>query len=375
MKILHIEAGKNLYGGALQVLYLVGGLKRLYGDDVENVLICPTGCDLAEAASEHATVYAMEMKGDLDFGLKGRIQEVIRKEKPDLVHVHSRRGADIWGPWAALSEGVPVICSRRVDNPEPNWLAKFKYGKFNKVITISEGIRQVLLNEGVPAQHVVCVHSAVDTEQYNPEKPAGDKEWFQQEFGFENKAFDQKIITIANFAQMIERKGQETLMQAFSSLVEEFPNARLMLFGKGPKFEQYQAFAESQKIKDKVIFPGFRNDIARILPHIDIVAHPATMEGLGVALLQSAACGAPIVATAAGGIPEIVQNEHNGFLIEIGDVQALTDRLKRLLQDELLRHKQGLAGREKVLNEFSIDAMAAGNYQVYQQVYNRVLNN
>lgn len=360
MKILHIEAGKNLYGGALQVLYLLGGLKRLYGDKVDNVLICPTCCDLASAAQEFASVYAMEMKGDVDFGLKGRIQQVIRKEKPDLVHVHSRRGADIWGPWAARSEGVPVICSRRVDNPEPNWLAKFKYGKFNKVITISKGIREVLLSEGVPPEHVLCVHSAVDTEQYNLEKPDGDKQWFQKEFGLA-----EDTITIANFAQMIERKGQETLMEAFSTLVDEFPTAKLMLFGKGPKLEQYQAFAAQKGLKDKVIFPGFRNDIARILPHIDIVAHPATMEGLGVALLQSAACGVPIVATAAGGIPEIVQDGYNGFLVDVGDVNVLASRLKLLLGDAPLRHAQGLAGRNKVLSEFSIDAMASGNYQVY----------
>lgn len=363
MKILHIEAGKNLYGGALQVFYLLEGLKRLKGSEVENILICPSDCELAKRSDALATVYAMPMKGDLDFGLKARIRQVIQREKPDLVHVHSRRGADIWGLWAARTENVPVICSRRVDNPEPAWLAQFKYSKFNKVITISEGIRQVLLQEGVPEERVTCVHSAVDTEQYQPIQNGEDATWFREEFGLQDNS-----LVIANLAQMIKRKGQEVLIGSFASIVEDFPHAVLMLFGKGPKQEDYQALVKDLGLQDKVIFPGFRTDIGRILPNVDVVVHPATMEGLGVALLQSAACGKPIVATDAGGIPEIVEHDLNGYLIEVGDGDELSHYVRLLLGDNALRQKLGHAGRDKVLSEFSINAMTLGNFALYEQV-------
>lgn len=367
MKVLHIEAGKNLYGGALQVLYLLNELKAQHGDKIENSLICPVGCDLAERASAVAQVFPMKMGGDLDIGLKSRIAAVIADIQPDLVHVHSRRGADIWGLFAARSANVPVVCSRRVDNPEPAWLAKWKYHKYNKVVSISEGIRQVLLSEGVAPEHVICVHSAVDTQQYAPlsdvQIQATEASWFRTEFGLNDDA-----LVIANFAQMIERKGQINLIDAFASLHQAHPKARLMLFGKGGKLDDYKAHAAQCGVADKVLFPGFRNDIARILPHIDVVAHPATMEGLGVALLQSAAACVPIVATAAGGIPEIVADQENGFLIDVGDTAALAIQLQLLLDDADLRMTQGLNGRKKVLEQFSIPAMAAGNYRVYQEL-------
>jgi len=97
--------------------------------------------------------------------------------------------------------------------------------------------------------------------------------------------------------------------------------------------------------------------------------HPAEMEGLGVALLQAAACGLPIVAGRAGGIPEIVRPGINGELIEPGDVDALSGHLIRLLGDAPLRHRYGVAGRALTLAEFSVDAMVEGNLQAYQQVF------
>ncbi len=367
MKILHIEAGKNLCSGALQVFYLLEGLSRLKENEaINNILICPLDCELAERANRFATVYAMEMKGNIDFGLKKRIQRVIHKEKPDLVHIHSRVGTDIWGTWAAKSEGVPVVCTRRVDNPEPRWLAGLKYRQFNKVITISKGIRQVLLSEGVPADHVTCVHSAVNTDLYNLNTDESDKASFYREFALP----DNKLV-IANFAQMIEQKGQGLLIEAFSRLVDDFPNAHLMLFGMGSKLSRYKELVAEKGLTSKVTFSGFRKDNEKILPFVDIVAHPASMEGLGVALLQSAACCKPIAATRAGGIPEVVEDGYNGYLMEIGDLEELTHCLQQLLWDDSLRRKLGLAGREKMLREFSIDAMTCGHYQVYREVLGR----
>lgn len=362
MKVLHIEAGKNLYGGALQVSYLLQGLADV-ADDVESVLICPQGCELANRAQGLAKVYPLIMKGDADFKLKSRIKKVIQEEKPDLIHIHSRRGADIWGTWAAKMMGVPAICSRRVDNPEPSWLAKFKYRQFARVVTISQGIKQVLLRQGVPEAHVECVHSAVDTTRFTPDCSADDLRWFRAEFDLTDQA-----MVIANFAQMIERKGQADLITAFSSIAQQFPHAVLMLFGKGAKMAEYQLQVNELQLQDRVRFPGFRDDIERILPCVDIVAHPASMEGLGVALLQSAACCKPIVATRAGGIPEIVVHNENGFLLEPGDCNGIASFLSELLADNTLREKMGKAGRRRVIDYFSINAMALGNRRVYQKV-------
>lgn len=362
MKILHIESGMHLYGGALQVVFLLRGLRAL---GVECVLACPEGSAISDAAQAHARVITLPMKGDLDLGLKGRLRRVIRDTKPDLVHLHSRRGTDIWGAFAARAEHKPVVLSRRVDNPEPGWLARRKYRLYDQVITISDGIRQVLLSEGVDPGRITCVPSAVDTGQYRPD--TRDMAWFRAEFGLQPDE-----LTIGMVAQFIERKGHATLLDALPQLVQAHPGVRVLLFGQGPLLEgitrQVQA---SPLLARHVVMAGFRRDLDKVLPCLDILAHPAFMEGLGVSLLQAAACGVPIVGGRAGGIPEIVQPGLNGELITPGDVDGLAQALRQLLQDPDQRQRYGRAGRQWVEQHFSIDAMVRGNLAVYASLTSR----
>ena len=364
MKILHVESGRHLYGGALQVVFLLQGLKAR-GEQA--VLVCPQGSAIAEAARPHALrVHEVAMKGDLDVGMVGRLRALIREERPDIVHLHSRRGSDLWGGLAARLEGVPTVLSRRVDNPEPRWWVKRKYRLYARVIAISEGIRQVLLGEGLSADQVVCVHSAVDTERYRPE-PA-DRAWLRAEFGL---AEDEATLAMA--AQFIPRKGHRTLLAALPAVLAAHPRTRTLLFGQGPELAAIQDLVREAGLGERVLFPGFRRDLERVLPCIDVMVHPAEMEGLGVALLQAAACGLPIVAGRAGGIPEIVRPGLNGELIEPGDAAALAQHLARLLGDPALRARYGAAGRQLVLDEFSVDAMVDGNLAVYRAALARAV--
>lgn len=365
MKVLHVEGGRHLYGGALQVAFLLRGLRER---GVACVLACPVGSAIAQAAAAHATVRELAIGGDADIGLVGRLAALIRAEAPDLVHLHSRRGVDLWGALAARRAGVPAVLSRRVDNPERAWWARWKYGRVARVITISDGIRQVLLAEGVPPEHVDCVRSAVDTDAYRPRDPTqvGEVAWFRREFDLADDA-----PTVAMAAQFIPRKGHRTLIDALPAVLAAVPRTRVLLFGQGPEQPALRALVAQRGLDAVVRFAGFRDDLARVLPQVDVVAHPAEMEGLGVALLQAAACGVPIVAGRAGGIPEIVRPGLNGELIEPGDAPALARHLVRLLSDAGLRSRYGAAGRTLVEREFSIDAMVRGNLAVYHEVLGR----
>lgn len=360
MKTLHVEAGTHLYGGGLQVFFLVQGLQTR-GE--EALLVCPTGSAIAAQARAHGLrVHEIAMGGDQDIGLIGRVRALIRTERPDLVHLHSRRGSDVWGALAARLEGVPTVMSRRNDNPEPRGWFNLKYKLYDRVVAISDGIRQVLLGAGLSPDKVVCVHSAVDTERYRPHRD--DIDWFRDEFEL---APDE--LTIAMAAQFIARKGHRTLIAALPAVIAVHPRTRVLLFGQGPEMAAMKKLVRRAALQQHVVFAGFRSDLERVLPCIDLMVHPAEMEGLGVALLQAAACGLPIVAGRAGGIPEIVRPGLNGELIEPGDVGALSGHLIRLLGDAALRQRYGAAGRALTLAEFSIDAMVEGNLQVYREVY------
>jgi glycosyltransferase involved in cell wall biosynthesis len=358
LRVLHIEAGCHLYGGARQVLYLLEGLKR---QGVGSLLVCPTGSAIAEAARGHCErVHAIHMGGDLDLGLVPRLRRLIRSEGPDLVHVHSRRGADLLGGIAARLAGVPAVLSRRVDNPE-SWLAmRLKYPLYAKVITISEGIRQVLLAAGLPPEKVVCVRSAVDGTAY---QAACDGDWFRKEFGLPPDAH-----TLAVVAQLIERKGHGYLLDALPGVIARHPDVRVLLFGQGPLEAELRDRIRRLGLADRVRLAGFRSDLERILPCLDLVAHPATLEGLGVSLLQAAAAGLPIVAARAGGIPEVVRDGENGLLVPPGDSRSLGDAMLWMLDHPDQAHALGARGRALVEREFSVPAMVAGNLRVYREL-------
>lgn len=355
MKVLHVESGRHLYGGALQVLFLLRGLPA---HGVDSVLACPPGSAIAAAAREEGMqVREVSMGGDLDLPLVGRLTRLIRAERPDLVHLHSRRGADVLGGLAARRAGVPAVLSRRVDNPEPRPWVALKYRLYDHVITISQAIRQVLLAEGVPAGKVTCVPSAVDTERY---RPGGDRERFRREFGLEADE-----LTVGMAAQFIPRKGHRVLVDAAPAVLQAHPRTRFLLFGQGPEEFAVRRRVTEAGLGERFAFAGFRDDLEELLPCLDLLAHPASMEGLGVILLQAAACGVPAVATRAGGIPEAVAEGETGVLVAPGDARALGRALAELLGDAQRRRALGKTARARALERFSPRVMAAGNAAVY----------
>jgi len=357
LTILHVEAGRHLYGGALQVMYLLRGLAA---QGQTNVLVCPSGSAIAKAASDHVQVFEVSMGGDLDLAFVYRLRRIIKDVRPDLVHLHSRRGADVLGGIAARWAGVPVILTRRVDNPEPRWWARRKYRLYDRVVTISEGIAAVLRQEGVDAEHITVVRSAVDTERYHPKC---DRAWFRESFKLSSAG-----AVIGMVAQFIERKGHRCLLDALPVILREFPQTQFLLFGKGPLESDITARVLAQNLTNNVRPAGFRDDLHRVLPCLDVLVHPAEMEGLGVSLLQASAAGVPVVATGVGGIPEAVRDGLNGLLIAPNDPPALAEALLTLLRDPVWAKTLGANGRLVMKKEFSISSMVEGNLRVYREV-------
>ena len=352
-----MEGGSRLYGGAQQVLYLLEGLAAR---GHTNLLACPAGCALATAAAPFADVRGLPMHGDADVAMAWRLGRVIRDTRPNLVHLHSRIGADVWGGIAARLAGVPVIHTRRVDNPEPRWLVALKYRLHDRVITISEGIGRVLLSEGLPPAKLRVVRSAVDWQRYDG--PC-DRLDVAARLGVPANA-----LLVGLVAQLIPRKGHRFLLEALPPLISRYPGLRVLFFGQGPEEADLRRRISDAGLGDRVLIAGFRSDLECVLPCLDLLVHPATMEGLGVSLLQAASAAVPILASNAGGIPEAVRDGENGLLVPPGDVAALGAALDRLLGDADLRRRLGAGGREMMRREFSIDAMVEGNLAVYRKL-------
>ncbi|MBI5197615.1 MAG: glycosyltransferase family 4 protein, partial [Nitrospirae bacterium] len=344
---------------AAQVLYLLEGLKR---EGLSNILVCPSGSRIASKAAPFADrVYPLPIRGDLDLPFLWRLRKILRRESPDILHLHSRRGADLLGGIASRLSGIKTVLSRRVDNPEnPFWIGS-KYKLYDQVIAISEGIRRVLIGQGVSPEKVVCVRSAVDTKKYLP--GVCENSGFQGTFDLPPGS---RVIGVV--AQLIPRKGHEYLLRSLPEILQVFPDDRVILFGKGALEGKLRGLCVELNIDDKVRFAGFRDDLPRIFPCLDLLVHPALMEGLGVTLLEASASGVPIVATDVGGIGEAVLDGVNGYLIPPGRSDAIAEAVMKLLRDPEKGREMGRAGRGIVETEFSIDAMVRGTLRIYQEM-------
>ena len=358
MKILHVETGRHLYGGPQQVIYLASALRDMGHD---NTIVCPPDSGIDDAARAAAIpVRNLFCAGDLDLPFAYRLAQYIGESQPDILHCHSRRGADVLGGLAASFTDVPAVVSRRVDNTEMRLLAALRYRPFKKVIAISEAIADVLRDRGVENDRLTVIRSSVDTAAF--EQP-GDSAAMRREFDI---AEDTTVL--AAVGQLIPRKGHRYLLQALADLRESYPQLRLVVFGEGFLRNQLQEQVAALDLGEIVTFAGFRDDADDLLPCFDMLVHPALAEGLGVAALKAAAASVPVVGFSAGGLVEAVADGETGILVSPEDVAGLGSAIARLIDDPELRRRLGNAGRERMQNEFSIATMAEKHVQLYESL-------
>jgi glycosyltransferase involved in cell wall biosynthesis len=359
LKILHIEAGEKMLGGAQQVIYLLAGQSP---SKHQHIFLCPDGSDVMRHASERGlNVIGMKMWGDIDPGFTFRLYRLIKFHSIDLLIIHSRRGADFYGGMAARLAGIRSILVRRVDNPEARLVTKLKYRLYDKTVAISDAIGHVLRSQGLRSSKIEVIKDCVDSDLFAPASASvGD---LSERLGIpENK------LTVGVVAQLIPRKGHAFLWQTAPEILRRVPNVHFVFLGAGGSRQTLEQQVSELNLGEHVTFTGFRDDIHRIIPQLDIVAHPALMEGMGVALLQSSSAGVPVVAFSAGGIPEVVEHNKTGFLAPTGDAESLKSSLITLLESETLRSSFGRRGREKIVAEFSIQNMQ----ERYESLYDRV---
>ncbi len=361
MSVIHVETGRRLYGGALQVLYLVQGLEER---GVKSVLMAPRGSEIAEAAYERwLRVEEFPFRGEADPTGLARMAWRFSRRDVEVVHLHSRRGADTLGGVAGAVARAPVVLTRRVDNREVDWVVGAKYALYRRVVAISAAVREVLIDQGVPEDKIALVHSAVDASKWlTPRSRAGLDREFDLPPGQPAGAM---------VAQFVPRKGHWVLIQALALLKCRGLVPNVVLFGRGPMRENVAALAESIGVSGQIRFAGFRDDLHDWLGAFDFCVHPALKEGLGVAAMQAGAAGIAVAGGRAGGIPEIIEDGKTGILCAPGDAGALADAIARLARDPEAARAMGMLARKRIEAHFSVDAMVDGNLEVYREVVAR----
>ena len=347
-------------GGPQQVVYLINALRERGHD---NTLVCPpdSGIDgIARLAG--IRVQNLFCAGDLDLPFAYRLAQFLKVKAPDIVHCHSRRGADLLGGLAASYADIPAVVSRRVDNTEMRLMATLRYKPFRKIIAISDAIAAVLREHDVADERIAVIRSAVDAKAF---ANTPDRSAFRREFGI-----DEGVFTIAAAGQLIPRKGHRYLLQAVAGLVQKHARLSLVIFGDGYLNNQLRAQAASLGLGGVVQFAGFRDDLDSFIGCFDLLVHPALTEGLGVAALKAAAAGVPVVGFDAGGMAEAVEHGKTGLLVPAENVEQLQSAIAALIDDDQMRKQMSTAGRERMQNEFSIATMVDKHIALYELVLN-----
>lgn len=358
MRIAHIEAGRHLYGGAAQVRYLLEGLAAR---GAESYLLCPPGGELGAAAPAAARIVELPMRGELDLALLPRLVRALKNVRPDLVHVHSRRGADLYGGVAAALAGVPAVITRRVDAAEPAWFARLKYRPYRYVIALSRAIERQLRAGGVSPARLALIASAVDTQRYRPDPAARARLRAALELPAD-------ALVVGVVAQLIDRKRHSWLFAELPTLVRDRPQVTVVCFGRGPREQALRTELAALGLAQRVRLAGFRADLPQLLPGIDVLAHPAEREGLGLALVEAASAGVPVVACAVGGVPDVVVDGETGLLVEHTDAAGFRSTLAALLDAPVERERLGRGARRHAERRFDAARLVTEHLSLYTRL-------
>lgn len=295
---------------------------------------------------------------------------LLRKRRPDVVQTFILK-PNIYGIVAASLAKVPVRIAteltlmnqahtdiRRFRDKILYRLYKYLTKLCDQVVCISNSIKTELLKLRLFCG-VSVIYPPLDIEKI---KYTGD---VKQEREVDND------VVIGIVARLSEEKGHNELLTAFSALAGVYKNIRLLIVGEGPLRKELESRSEKLGINDKVIFTGFQKDINKYLEMMDIFVLPSRTEGLGISVLEAMAKGLPVIATRVGGIPEIVDNNKTGILVDYKRIDQLVSALSCLIENRDIRLEYGKRGQEKVTNRFSYGKFINEHYDLYISLYKK----
>jgi glycosyltransferase involved in cell wall biosynthesis len=363
---LHIDTARTWRGGQNQVLLTVLGLRAL---GHRSILVAHAAGELRQRASEGLELIPLTPKTEMDLGAAWRLSRVLNQLRPDVVHAHDPHGVAMAALALSIAGGsrsgpakTPLVAARRVDfRMKGNALSRWKYRQVDCFICASEAIREMVVGDGVPDSRAVTVHEGIDVGRAEA-APAAD---LHAELWLPHHA-----PIVGNVAALVPHKGQRHLIEAAAIVVTKVPDARFVIAGEGELRTALERQIKDHHLEKHVFLAGFRPDVLSVHKAFDIFVMSSVTEGLGTSLLDAMACGKPIVATSAGGIPEVVVDGETGLLVPPRDQEAMADAIVRLLSDERLRRAMGAAGRARARARFSADRMVEDTLRVYGRVTN-----
>ncbi|MBI5575795.1 MAG: glycosyltransferase family 4 protein [Deltaproteobacteria bacterium] len=222
----------------------------------------------------------------------------------------------------------------------------------DRIIAVSDEIRKRLVELGYPGDRIVRFPNGVDTARYYPDPEGREKRRYRLVFA----------------GRLVKEKGIGFLLEALKSLRSEFPDITLDIVGSGREERNMMDLARTMDLADCVSFLGKRDDVGDVLRKAGIYIQPSVSEGLPNSLLEAMACGLPVIVTNVGGMPDVVEDGRNGFVVRAGDAGSLTDAIRAMIRDPASMKIFSANNVELIRNNYSLDSVAGQYANLYREV-------
>jgi glycosyltransferase involved in cell wall biosynthesis len=230
-------------------------------------------------------------------------------------------------------------------------------------ITCGENMKMNLIkNCGFPEDRVISIPTGVERKFFEVKR---NKD-MAVKYGLSK---DSPIITNVGILRSV--KGHEITLQAVKSVIKGVPEAKFLIVGDGPARERLENLVDELSIREYVIFTGFVRSIPEIYSFSDVIVLSSWSEGLPQSLIQAMAAGVPVVATAVGGVPEVVIHGQTGILVEAGDSHGLAEGIIKLLKDPELCKRLTEKAKQHVMDKYTIDHMIEKIEALYLELLKR----
>jgi len=362
LKILHINTELTWRGGEQQALYLMEGLNQR--GQISHLICQPNSAVYERARQKNIVIFPVRMKGEFDFSAAFKIARIIKKEKYEIVHSHTSHAHSLV-MWASLLlRKKPVrIVSRRVDFSifRHNFLGmnRYKYTRgADHIIAVAHKVKDVLIRDGIPSEKISVVHSGADMDRF---QGIGGGHLFQ-EF-----SLSPHTPILGNIGYLVGHKGQKYLIQAMAKIVRKFPEAHLLIVGKGELEKELKDLTTHLNLNNHITFTGFRSDVGTFMNIFDVLVVSSTGEGLTATIVDALALEIPVVTTDAGGVPEIITHGETGIIVPQADPDALAYGIIWTLNNYDKAKEMAKRGKGDVVEKFSADAMVEGTLRIYKK--------
>ena len=375
--ILFVIVNLTFGGGERVFSQVIRGLNK---EKFDVFVACQPGGIFEEKLREVGIkIEPLDMTSRYNLGTISQLKKIIETKNIQIVHSQDGR-ADFFARIAGKIANVPVIISSvamLVEGYDVNIFRKVLYILMDrwsercvdKFIVLSEVLRHTLIERhGIEPEKIVKIYNGIEIDEYKPNNERGiriEDSGLRKEFGFRND-----VPVIGTIGRLVWQKGFEYLIKAIPKIVKDLPEAKFLIVGEGPLREKLEELGKRLKVKDNIIFTGFRSDIKEILASIDVLVMPSLLEGLPMVLLEGMAMAKPIVATNIDGISEVLENGKTGLLVPPKDTDTLAEAIIEILNNKTKASHLGQNARKIVEEKFSVEKMVEQIEWVYEGLLN-----